>query len=235
MSSRQEEKEQRKRERIERERAEAAAAQRKRLTMVGAGAVVAAVIVALIVIVGLGGKDDKATGPERAVAGGAPIPARKITDLDEAAKAAGCTVKAFPEEGSTHIADDKSFDGYKTNPPTSGNHHLTPAQDGIYTTGNEPAKESWVHTLEHGRIILQYKAGTPTKIVAQLQTLFNEDNKGRAGYHMVLLQNNTKMPFEVAAVAWRNYVGCNTVNDKTWDALRAFRDAKVDKAPELIP
>jgi hypothetical protein len=49
-----------------------------------------------------------------------------------------------------------------------------------------------------------------------------------------LFQNNTNMPYEVAATAWTQLIGCKTVNDKTWDALRAFRDRFTDKGPELI-
>lgn len=236
MSSRQEEKERRKLERIERERAEAAAAKRKRLLMTLGGAAVAAVAVVAIVLAASSGGEDTPKGPSAGVAGGATIPARKVTNLQAATKAAGCVVRRFPEESREHIADNDTFNGYKTNPPTSGKHHNTPAQDGVYDAGTEPAKESWVHTLEHGRIILMYKPGTPASVVAQLQTLFNEEVKGGpSGYHMVLLQNNTKMPYRVAAVAWRTYIGCNEVNGRTWDALRAFRDASVDMAPEKIP
>jgi hypothetical protein len=238
MSSRQEEKERRKLERIERERAEAAAAQRRRLLMTVGGVAVAAVAIVGILLALSSGNNttDTPKGPSADVPGGVAIPARKITNLQAAAKAAGCAVREFPEESREHIPDNETFNGYKTNPPTSGKHHSTPAQDGIYDPGNEPAKESWVHTLEHGRIILMYKPGTPKRVVGQLQTLFNEKVKGGpAGYHMVLLQNNTKMPYQVAAVAWRRYIGCNQVNDKTWDALRAFRDQFVDTAPEKIP
>jgi len=49
------------------------------------------------------------------------------------------------------------------------------------------------------------------------------------------MQNNSEMPFEVAAVAWRNYVGCPKFNDKSIAALRAFRDVYVDTAPEQVP
>lgn len=239
MSSRQEEKERRKQERIERERAEAAAAKRKRLVMTGAGAAVAALAIVVIVLAVSSGGKDTPKGPTASVTGGVPIPAQKISNLQEATKASGCVLRDFPEEAynpAEHIPDNETFNGYKTNPPTSGTHHQTPAQDGIYDPSNEPAKESWVHTLQHGRIILQYKPGTPTRVIDQLQTLFNENVKGGpAGYHMVLLQNNTKMPFQVAAVAWRHYVGCKQVNGSTWDAFRTFRDTYVDKGPEAVP
>jgi len=52
---------------------------------------------------------------------------------------------------------------------------------------------------------------------------------------MVLMRNNTKMPFEAAAVAWRRYMACETYTPKSDAALRAFRDAFVDKGPEFIP
>jgi hypothetical protein len=236
MSSRQEEKERRRSERVERERAAAAAAKRKRLLMTAGGAGVAAVAVVAVVLAVSSGESDTPGGPSAGATSGAAIPARKVTNLTEAVKASGCKLGSFPEESREHIPDNQTFDGYKTNPPTSGIHHQTPAQDGIYDAGNEPAKESWVHTLEHGRIILQYKPGTSKRVVAQLQTLFNEKVKGGpSGYHMVLLQNNTKMPFQVAAVAWRHHIGCDKVDAKTWDALRAFRDSYVDTAPEAVP
>jgi len=237
MSSRQEEKERRKAERLERERAEAAAAKRKRLVATVAGGLAAAAAIAVLVFVVIGGGDDNdPDGPSTAISGGAPIPAQQISDLDDAAKAAGCAVREFPDEGAEHTEGARKPSDYKTNPPTSGNHNITPAQDGLYTAGSEPAIENWVHTLEHGRILLQYKPGTPKLVVDQLQTLFNEPVKGGPdGYHMVLMRNNTLMKYQVAAVAWRKYVVCNQVNDKTWDALRAFRDMHVDTAPEQVP
>ena len=62
-----------------------------------------------------------------------------------------------------------------------------------------------------------------------------EKVKGVDAYHMLLFQNNTNMPYEVAATAWTQLLGCKTVNANTWDAIRAFRDRFVDKGPEIIP
>ena len=42
------------------------------------------------------------------------------------------------------------------------------------------------------------------------------------GYHMLLFQNTTKMPYAVAAASWGHYVGCPQMNDKVFDALRTF-------------
>jgi hypothetical protein len=222
VSSRQEEKEQRRRERLERERAEQQAAKRKRLVQILGGVVLGAAIVVGVVL---------------AIAGGGKDETRDAASLTTAAKAAGCVVRSFPNYGQQHVTRKLTAADYKTNPATSGP-HVPPGQeapDGVYVAGNEPEVGNWVHTLEHGRILFQYKPGTSPARIAQLKKLFDENVLGKPGYHSVLMQNNTKMPFEVAAVAWRHYVGCPKFTDKSIPAMRAFRDVYVDTAPEQIP
>ena len=68
-----------------------------------------------------------------------------------------------------------------------------------------------VHTLEHGRIDLQYRPGTPAATVARLERLVDELE---GGYHMLLFQNETEMPFAVAATAWGHLLGCPEMNDQ---------------------
>jgi Protein of unknown function (DUF3105) len=242
VSSRQEEKERRRREREEREQAEASkAAGRRRVQLVAGGVIalvaIAAVIAAIVSAAG-GGDDDKGkgAGASNGTYQTVALPARKTSDFDAAVKAAGCFYKNYPSEGRTHLPSDTATNNnYKTNPPTSGDHRPTPAEDGVYAPDNTPDKENYVHTLEHGRIELQYSPKAPQAVRNQLFSLFNEKVKGVSGYHMVLFQNNTNMPYEVAATAWTQLLGCKTVNAKTWDALRAFRDRFVDKGPEIIP
>jgi hypothetical protein len=236
MSSRQEEKERRKRERQEREAAQkASAARRKRMQMVFGGALaavaaVAVVLVLVFVVIGGGDDDDPASSVAK---GSAAIPAQKISDIKEAAKAAGCTLKEdLPNEGAGHLEKDFKESDYKQNPPTSGNHFPQWAQDGVYNPGDTPDLGQLVHTLEHGRIDIQYKPGTPATTVAQLETLMKENEDG---YHMLLFENSTKMPFAVAATAWDQQLGCPTMNDKVFDALRTFREAHIDKGPEVVP
>jgi Protein of unknown function (DUF3105) len=236
VSSRQEEKERRRREREEREQAEAGKVANKRRLQLVAGAVLGLVAIAAVVaaIVSSGGSNSKANSGSSY--GSASIPARQTTDFNAAVKASGCEFKTFVSEGRTHLPSDTAVNNtYKTNPPTSGNHRPTPAQDGVYAPGNTPAKENFVHTLEHGRIELQYSPKASQTVRDQMAALFNEKSKGVAGYHELLFENNTNMPYEVAATAWTHLLGCKTVNDKTWDAMRAFRDRFTDKGPELIP
>ena len=123
---------------------------------------------------------------------------------------------------------------YHTNPPTSGNHNPDPSPDGYYPNGPLP-KERNVHALEHGRIEVQWKPGSPKSVVNQLQALFNEPLKGKSGYHELLFENNTRMPFQVAAASWQHYLGCPKWNPQVIDAIRDYRTQFVDKGPEFIP
>jgi hypothetical protein len=237
MSSRQEEKERRRQERLEREQAEqASVSKRKRLQFVLAGgAAVVIVVVGVVLAAGsLGsGKSSGAVGQPTTPKGSkVAIPAAAQADLTKAATAASCKVVNAPIEGNTHL--DKNFvaSDYKTNPPTSGNHNPVWYQDGIYAPGDVPKLGMVVHPLEHGRIEIQYKPGTASHTVAQLTTLTNSLS---GGYHILMFQNTTAMPFQVAAAAWGHYIGCPTMNDHVFDAIRDFYTAHVDKGPEIIP
>lgn len=237
MSSRLEEKQRRK---AEREAAEQEAvrvsARNRRLRFAGAGVLGAALIAVIAVAAGGGGGSSSsgtaANSPVAADIKGVALPARRITDLTKAAAAAGCQLHSYPIEGRTHVS---STVVYKTNPPTSGNHNPTPAPDGVYDPANTPLKENFVHTLEHGRVEYQYRPGTPPAQVKQLEALWNETVNGQPGYKQLLFQNNTGMPYAVAAVAWGQTLGCPSLNPRIFDAFRAFRNTYLDKGPEQIP
>ena len=160
------------------------------------------------------------------------LPAQTISDFEEAAKAAGCTLTNAEFEGASH--EDKEFaaSDFKTNPPTSGNHNPDWYDDGVYVPGTTPRLGMLVHPLEHGRIEVQYKKGTPAKTVAQLEALLAEQNEG---YHMLLFENTTDMDAAVAATAWTHSLTCPKMNDKVFDAIRTFRSRYIDKGPETVP
>ena len=50
-----------------------------------------------------------------------------------------------------------------------------------------------------------------------------------------MFQNTTSMPYVVAATAWTHLLGCPTMNDKVFDAIRTFRARYTDKGPESVP
>lgn len=238
MASRKDEKARLRQEREDRERAAAAGARRKRLVGYGvAGVLGVAALVAVIVVAMAGGGSgstgngggnaagDKAAAPvDPADVASSPIPPQRITDLAQATKAARCTTRKFASEGRDHVPDEVT---YKSDPPHSGPHDPIPIEDGIFT--DVPREENAVHGLEHGRILLEYKPTASEETKGQMKALFDEDP-----YHMILLPN-PKMPYEVAAVAWTNVLGCKQANPQVFDAIRAFKERYRDRGPEFVP
>jgi hypothetical protein len=234
VSSRQEEKQRRREERLARERAEKAAAARRKRVQLAFGGLVGVAAIAVVVVLassGFGGGDGDGEGdtPEAA---NVALPQQKIGDLQQAADAAGCTLRNPKIEGAQH--EDKTFKAsdYDTNPPTSGNHNPDWYQDGVYGAGDTPRLGMLVHTLEHGRIDVQYKPGTPAQTVKQLEAFLAEQSDG---YHMLLFENTTGMKAQVAATAWGHSLTCPRMNDQVFDALRTFRTEYIDKGPENVP
>ena len=233
MASRKEEKERLRREREEAERAARASEDRRKRLAIVLGAVLALAVAAIVIVAVTSGGDDE--GADQVAAGDASVPAVKISDLDEAAEAAGCKVEEFESEGRGHTAEDVQ---YETNPPTSGSHDPQASQDGVYP--EPPDLEQSDHALEHGRVNFQYKAGTPQNRINQLETLFNEDVQGTPGYHTLLFENQTNMDAAVAATSWTRSLTCPSFNNQTFDALRAFREKAIvgewaADIPEPIP
>jgi hypothetical protein len=238
VASRQEEKEKRRQERMAREEAERkAAARRKRVQLVFGGLLAVAAVAGIVAVVALGvlGGDDGG-GPGNPtdaseVASDVSLPEQKTGDVDAAAKAAGCKLTHPEIEGATHEDKDFTASDYETNPPTSGNHNPDWYEDGIYAPGDVPRLGKLVHTLEHGRIDVQYEAGTPAEDVAALEAFLAETE----GYHMLLFENTTEMDAAVAATAWGHSLTCSKLDDTTWDALRTFRTSYIDQGPEAVP
>jgi len=234
MASRKEQKEAARAERLAKEQQAQAAEKRKRLIGVGAAAVLVLAIVVVLVFVVAGGDDG---GGEQGNGGGenieisypdgpdAPKPGPDASDLKAAATAAKCKLVDPPNEGSTHVEESVV---YKANPPTSGNHNPVPAEDKDYS--KPPDVEMSVHSLEHGRVHIQVKPDTPKDVIGKLKSVFDEDP-----YHMMIYPNGTKMKEPVAITAWDHQMLCPTPDDKTYDAVRAFKNEYRDKGPEFVP
>ena len=239
MSSRQEEKERRRQERLALEAADARAAARRRRMQIVFGSLLALVLVggvAVAAIAGLGddggggGGDDD--GPRQAETNAAvTLPQQQTSDFEEAAKAAGCELEHPEIQASSHEERQFTPGDYETNPPTSGPHFPTWYEDGIYDPGEAPDIGKTVHTLEHGRINVQYKPGTDAETVEQLEAFVAENG----GYHMLLYENATEMDAQVAATAWGQSLTCPEMSPEVFDALRTFRDRYLDKGPETVP
>jgi hypothetical protein len=235
----QNEREQRRQERIESEGAEESS-NRTRLIVGYAIASTLVLAIAVVVFVLASGGDSDSGGAAKgdahinlnasigstngiepdSRAGTAP-PAAKVTDLAAAAKAAGCDLRLhLKDEGHDHIPVGSPTPDYRTDPPTSGAHVEPPYQqaDGAYA--EMPQEIDFVHSLEHGRMEIQYSPDLPEAGQLALKGLYD------TMYGATLLFPNDKMPYEVAATTWTNLLGCPTYKGAaTLDAIRAFGKA----------
>jgi hypothetical protein len=241
MASRKEQKEKARQARIEAERIAAAkAAQAKRLRMFAGIGLSAAALVVVVVAIALGSSSSGGTGnpSNQGPPAGVKLPAQKITDLATAVKDAGCTEVDTPQSVSwasnerTHVPVGTKVK-YATNPPSYGNHYPAPARDGIYAPNQTPQIGFLVHAMEHGRVEYQYAPGTPTSVVNDLKALFYEQDGGYTPkQYLLLFQNPTGMPYQVAVTAWGHLLGCKTWNPTVIDAIRDFRLNYTFKGPE---
>ncbi len=247
MASRKEEQERRRAERLAAEQRESSSAQRRMMAgYIVAGALTLAVVVGLVIVRASGGDDggtDSGDFPEnahvQAQSGfdhdfepdereGTPPPALEIGDLDAAAKAAGCELQLdLAEEGSTHIPLTDDVPDYKTSPPTSGDHNEEQQADGAWA--EQPDDIYTVHALEHGRINIQYSPDLSEDEQLELKGVFDDDPAG------ALFFPNEDMPYDVAATAWTQMIGCETYEGSaTLDAIRDFRDVYRGQGPEDV-
>lgn len=231
---REEERERLRQARLEREHEQARGRRGRLFVGYGIAAAVGLVVIAGIVVLiasgggGSGGgashinqaggstngiQPDDRTGPKP--------PSVKAANLKQAAKQAGCVLRLrLPDEGHTHIAPGSRTPHYKTSPPTSGSHVEPPYQqaDGAYS--EMPQEIDFVHSLEHGRMEVQYSPSLPETDQLALKGLYDTMYAG------TLLFPNPKMPYQVAATTWTNLLGCPKYRGAiTLDAIRDFGKA----------
>ena len=150
--------------------------------------------------------------------------------LNNSAAAAGCKLQLdLRDEGNDHLNPGDPPPSYGTNPATSGPHNPVPLADGSYL--EMPPETGVVHSLEHGRIAIQYDPALPENQQLLLKGIFSADPDG------VVLFPNPKMPYAVAVTAWRNSMGCKKFADpeSVTAAILAFRSEFRGKGPERIP
>ena len=205
--------------------------QRRRLLLgyAVAGVLGAAVIAGIVVVILSGGGGPSGASHVNTASGmtnGAPTDERDGTPpdpgqaagLQAAARKAGCDLRLnLRDEGHSHIPSGAPTPNYKTNPPTSGTHVDAGFQqaDGAYR--EMPAPIDFVHSLEHGRLEIQYSPDLPERQQLELKGLYD------TMYGGALLFPNGEMPYEVAATTWTNLLGCDTYQGTaTLDAIRAF-------------
>jgi hypothetical protein len=149
---------------------------------------------------------------------GTPYEGPQTTDLVAAAAAAKCVVREnLPEEGHRHLNPGDPVPDYGTVPPTSGDHIVPPLQQADGAWADPAAPVDVVHSLEHGRVAIQYDPTLPESDQLALKGLYD------TAYSAALLFPNPDMPYAAAATSWRNLIGCpDWMGQKTLDAIHAF-------------
>src|SRR5262245_58786229 len=226
---REEERERLRQARQEREKKQASSERRRLMAGYGVAGVIGLVVIVGVVfaIASSAGKNDggeahidvgtgETFGIQPDKRSGSKPALAKVTDLEKAAKMAGCDLRLeLRDEGKTHIPVTATGPVYGTNPPTSGNHAEIAQADGAYS---ETSKETTiVHSLEHGRLEIQYSPDLPEADQEELIGLYETMWGG------TLIFPNENMTYEVAATTWTNLLGCNEYKGAiTLDAIRAF-------------
>ncbi len=150
--------------------------------------------------------------------------------LAGAAARAKCVLReGLAEEGRAHLTREDPVPDYATDPPTSGDHIGPPLQQADGAWLDPAAPVDVVHSLEHGRIAIQYDPGIPERDQLALKGLYD------TVYSAALLFPNPEMQWEVAATSWRNLLGCDRFRGRaTLEAIRAFGAAHQGKGPEAM-
>jgi len=158
---------------------------------------------------------------------------------------------AVADEGRVHVPYPTPIT-YKHDPPASGPHWPLPYGRWAWGAFDETIpRESWVHNLEHGGIVLLYNCSGVSApnydafmnppdagswpcadVTDALRTVLAEEPPDKFGEVRILVTADEAAPKKVSAVAWDWVYQSDTV-DLT--ALRCFRDARYGMGPEDAP
>lgn len=108
----------------------------------------------------------------------------------------------LPDEGYDHLQVGTPIE-YRAHPPASGPHYPAPAPAGVYPDGLLPGY--WVHSLEHGYIVLAYKPPVAKELLAQFQEMVKDFPPSKFGNVKFVIAPYDQMihPFAVMSWDWR--------------------------------
>jgi len=151
------------------------------------------------------------------------------TQTMQVLRPAGGLGTPMPDEGNAHVGDGELIT-YKSYPPSSGTHYSTPADAGFY---DQPVAEGkFVHSLEHGYIVIYYKPDLPEATKQQLKDTFSKLPLGKYGKVKAVIVPYTNMTTPMAIAAWDRLMLLNSYN---YDEIQTFYKEWVDKGPEDVP
>lgn len=126
-------------------------------------------------------------------------------------------------ESRNHLPDGTQIT-YNSNPPAGGDHYAIPQHAGIYD--KPPADGNLVHSLEHGAVILWYKADLSKSDVEKLKNIFNQIS----GKGIMVPRKNLDVP--VAVTSWGRLLKLQTIDEKQ---IKAFFETNMNRGLEQAP
>jgi len=150
--------------RVEQMRKAQESAERRRTLLV-----VGAAVVAVLVLTGVVFKVVRDAQAEKDPATVGAAAAAASCDPATNDPVAGSGVHVGPQTDQPNVTKV----AYKTVPPTSGEHFVSPEYPSrpFYTKDDRPAMETLVHNLEHGYTVVWYTSATPQAQIDQLKKL----------------------------------------------------------------
>lgn len=141
---------------------------------------------------------------------------------------------AYPMLEPNHITEPQKFDGYNSNPPTSGTHWGRWAQCGEYPQGLD--NEIIVHNLEHGNVVISYNLKDQPEIDRLTKSVRGLSEWGRWG---VLRAYPGMGEGEVAIAGWGVMDAMKGVDEarlkKFWDTYAPNRRSGETQSGGPIP
>ncbi len=128
-------------------------------------------------------------------------------------------------QGANHVKRGDPHPTYSSNPPTSGWHW----GDGVAGPGikdKEVPDELVLHSMEHGAVVVWYKADLPTDQIEKIKNAFNS----ASGKKIMLPRVNIDVP--VALTSWGRLFKLQTIDEVK---IKEFIDTNNDRAPENAP
>jgi len=156
--------------------------------------------------------------------GGGPTP-RSAASATPPLPAACTAIRSPKALTPTHIEDGQTAT-YDSTPPTSGAHYRHWVTTGIYAESIQ--NERQVHNLEHGHVLIQYRALDSSQINA-LEAVV------QGGGRMLILAPYPDMDPKISFTSWGKIQTCDAWSDGIPELARFFIAQNRDHAPESIP
>ncbi len=127
-------------------------------------------------------------------------------------------------QGSGHISPGAQHEPYNSNPPTSGPMYEEVGGAGIHD--QEVPDEKLVHSLEHGAVVVSYKADLSKDQIDQVKSIY--DSVG--GRKILVPRKNLDVP--VALTSWGRLMKLQTIDA---NQIKAFMDVNNNRGAEKAP